>query len=314
MTLIIQIPCYNEEDNLRQVVNDLPKSIPGIDKIEIQIIDDGSTDSTAEVIRSINPAHVITFKQNRGLAAAFRAGAANAIRVGADILVNTDADNQYVGEDVRKLVEPLVNRRADVVVGCRPIVDHPEFTFVKKLLQLLGSKVLRTLSQTTVRDAASGFRAYSRDALLHLNVYTRFSYCMETLIQAGLTNLKVESVDIRVNPKTRDSRLFKSIFSYIYKSGATMVNVFFLYRAKDVFFLLGLGSLAGAVALAGRYLVLVLMYDYPRGTFWPSVVLAGILLALSVQLVIAGILASLVASNRQLLEELVYNSRKGSDD
>lgn len=312
MKLLIQVPCYNEQDNLPQTVSDLPKHLPGIDKIELQLIDDGSSDNTAQVIERLKPDYVITFKQNKGLAAAFRAGMENAIKVGADILVNTDADNQYVGADIAKLVQPIVEGRADVVVGSRPIKDHPEFSLIKKLLQICGSWVLRNASKTTVRDAASGFRAYSRDAFLHLNVYTRFSYCMETLIQSGLMNLKVMSVDIRVNGKTRESRLFKSIFSYVYKSGATIINVTILYRAKEFFFSIGALLMLAAVILATRYFVLITYYDRPSGAFWPSVILAGILFALSVQFFLTGIITSLIGSNRQLLEEVNYRLRKES--
>jgi glycosyltransferase involved in cell wall biosynthesis len=215
--LIIQIPCLNEAKTLPATLADLPESIPGIETIEVQIIDDGSVDGTADVARVHGVKHIVSMGSNRGLAKAFAAGVAHAISLGADIVVNTDADNQYCGEDIAKLIPPILENQADIVVGCRPILEHPEFTPVKKALQLAGSWALRKISRTTVRDAPSGFRAFSRLACQRLFIHSTFSYCIETLVQAGNTGLRVKSVDIRVNPQTRPSRLFNSIPQYLKK-------------------------------------------------------------------------------------------------
>jgi glycosyltransferase involved in cell wall biosynthesis len=313
MKLIIQIPCHNEEHTLPQTFADLPTRIDGIDVIETQIVDDGSTDNTVEVAKKLGVTHIISFKNNKGLAAAFKAGAQHALEHGADILVNTDGDNQYFGGDISRLVKPIVDGQADIVIGCRPIKDHPEFSFIKKILQRLGSMVLRNISKTNVRDAASGFRAYSKTSLMHLNIYSSFSYCMETLIQAGLSNMKVDNIDIQVNPKTRDSRLFKSIFEYISRSGSTMVGIFLVYRAKKLFLLLSGITLLFSLILLGRYVILISFMGANGSGFWPSVILSGVLLAISFQLLFTGILASLVSSNRMLLEEIKYRLAKMED-
>lgn len=310
MKLIIQIPCFNEEDTLPATLRDLPRHIEGVDSIEIQIIDDGSTDRTVEVARELGVHHIISFRQNRGLAAAFKAGMDSALERGADILVNTDADNQYRGSDIAKIVRPIIEHRADIVIGCRPIMDHPEFSFPKKILQRFGSWVLRNVSRTSVRDAASGFRAYSLNGMLRLNIYSKFSYCMETLIQAGRLNMKIESVDIRVNPKTRESRLFTSIKSYILKSGRTIVDMYLLYRARFVFVTVSLLFFSAAATLAARYLILIYFFGADRTQFWPSIILSGVLVVMSLQTLMTGILASLVAANRHLSEEVIYRLKK----
>lgn len=208
LKLIIQIPCLNEEETLASTLRDLPGQIPGIDSLEVLVVDDGSTDRTAEVARENGVQHILSLGTDRGLAVAFQSGIAHALSLGADIVVNTDADNQYCGGDIAKLVQPILSGEADMVIGCRPIADHPEFSLPKKILQMLGSWTLRLISKTRARDAASGFRAFSRETCRRIFVHTRFSYCMETLIQAGNSGLRVASVDIRINPKTRDSRLF----------------------------------------------------------------------------------------------------------
>lgn len=309
MKLIIQIPCFNEEKTLTQTYLDLPKTIEGIDCIETQIIDDGSTDRTIEVARFLGIHHIVCFKQNKGLAAAFRAGVTNAIVHGADILVNTDGDNQYCGGDIRKLIRPIVSGEADMVIGARPINEHPEFSFLKKRLQNIGSWTLRKVSKTSVPDAASGFRAYSRDALMHINVFSDFSYCMETLIQAGHNNLKVESVDIRVNNKTRESRLFRNVPQYVWQSAKTIVHVFLLYRSGPAFSTLGAVLFFAAVAVVARYLFLLIFHDAPGSVFWPSIILASTLLTTSFISYLAGVICSHIAANRKLLEEVLYRLR-----
>ncbi len=311
MHLFIQIPCLNEEDTLPQTLADLPREIPGIDKIEFLVIDDGSTDRTSEVARECGAHHVLTLGSNRGLATAFRKGVDYALARGADIIVNTDGDNQYRGADIPKLVQPVLEDRADIVVGSRPIVDHPEFGLVKKVLQLAGSWVLRLISKTTVRDAPSGFRAFSREACMRIFLYTRFSYCMETLIQAGNNGLRIASVDIRVNPKTRDSRLFSSIPQYIWKTGSTMVSMFILYRPGRLFLTLAAGFGAAAFVLAARFIWLVYLIDNPdpARTYLPSFVAGAVCAILAFLMVVVTILAELSRAQRRLTEEALYQAR-----
>lgn len=311
MKLIIQIPCYNEEQTLPLVIQDLPTSIPGVAKIETQIIDDGSHDNTIEVAQKLGVNHIIKFKHNQGLAKAFKAGVENALKQGADILVNTDGDNQYKGQDITKLVQPLVKKHADMVVGARPIQDHPEFSNFKKQLQKFGSWVVRKISQTEIIDTTSGFRAYNKEAMLRMNLYSEFSYTLETLIQAGLSNLRVDSVNIRVNPKTRESRLFKNIFHYLYKSTGTILKIGILYRATLFLGVSAFITFSLAIILTLRFIYrITFMPTSSAGTFWPSVILAGILLLISILLYITGIIASLIASNRKLNEEVLYRLKK----
>jgi glycosyltransferase involved in cell wall biosynthesis len=313
MKLVIQIPCFNEEQTLPQTIRDLPKSIPGIDEIEILVVDDGSTDRTVEVARSCGAHHVLSLGTNRGLGRAFALGLEKALSLRADIVVNTDGDNQYAGADVAKLVEPVLRHQADMVVGCRPITNHPEFSPLKKMLQLLGSWTLRLLSNTNVRDASSGFRAFSKETCKRLMIYTRFSYCMETLIQAGNSHLRVDSVDIRVNPTTRQSRLFKSLPEYLWKSGSTMVSMFVHYRPSLFFGLLAAANFAGAVFIGLRYLYHVYLAPAATGdhrTYIPSLILLAVLAIIGVGLATLAIIAELLRMNRGLIEEMVYRLRR----
>jgi glycosyltransferase involved in cell wall biosynthesis len=311
MRLFIQIPSLNEEETLPQTLADLPREIPGIESIEYLVIDDGSTDRTAEVARECGAHHVLRLGSNRGLATAFRMGVDYALAHGADIVVNTDGDNQYCGADIAKLVQPILTGNADLVVGCRPITDHPEFGPIKKLLQLLGSATLRTISKTTVRDAPSGFRAFSRETCQRIFLYSKFSYCMETLIQAGNNGLRISSVDIRVNPKTRDSRLFKSIPQYIWKTGSTMVSMFVLYRPGRFFISLALPFLMFAAALGVRFVYLIYGLEQrdPTRSHLPSLILLTLLATFGLALVIAGIFAELIRSQRRLTEEVLYQTK-----
>lgn len=310
MNLVIQVPCFNEEKTLPQTVAELPREIDGIDKIEIQVINDGSTDQTLEIARQCGVHHIVDLRQNRGLAQAFKAGIENALRLGANIIVNTDGDNQYSGADISKLVQPILEKRADIVIGARPISAHKEFSALKKLLQGVGSVVLRKISKTNVLDAASGFRAYTADAAMHINVLTRFSYCLETLIQAGYKNLKIVSVPIRVNPKTRESRLYRNIVQYLLQSTATIIRIFIVYRASYFFSLLGILPIIFAIILAGRYTYFVFIMKEHMTGFWPSIVLAGFLLVIGFQLFLTGVIAEVGASNRKLTEELLYRQRQ----
>ena len=314
MKLVIQIPCFNEQQTLPQTIRDLPKSIPGIDVIEILVVDDGSTDRTVEVARLCGAHHVLSMGTNRGLGRVFAAGIEKAVALGADIVVNTDGDNQYVGADIAKLVEPILQRQADMVVGCRPILDHPEFSLLKKVLQLAGSWTLRLLSKTSVRDAPSGFRAFSREACLRLVIYSRFSYCMETLIQAGNSHLRVGSVDIRVNSTTRQSRLFKSLPEYLWQSGSTMATMFIHYRPSLFFGLLAAVNFAGAASIGLRFIYLV--YLVPASvagghrTYIPSLILLAILAFFGAGAAALAIIANLLRGNRRLSEEILYQLRR----
>ena len=312
MKLVIQIPCFNEQQTLPQTIRDLPKSIPGIDVIEILVVDDGSTDRTVEVARSCGAHHILSLGTNRGLGRAFATGLEKAVLLHADIVVNTDGDNQYVGADIAKLVEPILQHRADMVVGCRPITNHPEFSPLKKMLQLAGSWTLRLLSKTSVRDAASGFRAFSKEACKRLVIHTRFSHCMETLIQAGNSHLRVDSVDIRVNSTTRQSRLFKSTPEYLWKSGATMVAMFVHYRPSLFFGLLSAVNFAGAAFIGLRFLYLVYLApaSVAHRTYIPSLILLAVLAIFGGGLAVLAIIADLLRGNRRLIEEIIYQQRR----
>ena len=306
MKLFIQIPCFNEEATLPQTIADLPKRIDGIDEIEVMVVDDGSTDLTVAVAREQGVKHIVSHGSNRGLAAAFSSGRDYALAHGADILVNTDADNQYCGADIAKLVVPILANKADIVVGSRPILEHKEFSALKKFLQLCGSWALRRISKTTVRDAPSGFRAFSRGALERIFLHSRFSYCMETLIQAGTTGLRVASVDIRVNPKTRDSRLFKSIPQYLRKTGGTMLAMFVLYRPGAFFSLLSTPFFALSLFLGLRYIWLVLILAIGgKIHYLPSLFLLVISSFAGFSCLLLATLGSLLAANRRLAEEQI---------
>lgn len=312
MKLIIQIPCFNEEKTLPQTVADLPRKISGIDLIEIMVIDDGSTDRTVEVAHQLGVDHIVRLGSNRGLATAFRRGIEYALANDADIVVNTDADNQYCGADIPKLLEPILLNEADLVVGCRPIVDHPEFNLAKKILQLLGSWTLRKISKTTVQDAASGFRAFSRETCKRIFIHSRFSYCMETLIQAGNSGIRVSSVDIRINAKTRESRLFKSIPQYIIKSGSAMLIMFGLYRPGRFFSCLASPFIGMALFLGFRYLYMVYIKieHVTNRTYLPSLILLVVCIIIGTMLLGLGIIAEMLKAQRCVAEENLYLQRK----
>lgn len=310
MKVFIQIPCFNEELTLPEVIRDLPTQIDGVDEIEVMIVDDGSSDKTIEVARSLGIKHIVALETNRGLATAFRRGVEYALAHGADILVNTDGDNQYFGGDIGKLCQPILEKKADLVVGCRPITGHKEFSPLKKLLQLLGSWTLRRISKTTVRDAASGFRAFSRETLLRIFIHSRFSYCMETLIQAGNSGLRVSSVDIRVNPKTRESRLFKSIPQYIKKSGGTMLAMFILYRPGRFFFTLSLPFWAFSLLIGLRAVYLVMFHSLRYREFIPSYFILLFSATLAIVLCLLALVGELLKAQRRISEEQLYIMRQ----
>ena len=305
--LIIQIPCYNEEKTLLATLNDLPKEIKGVDEIQVLVINDGSTDETAKVASSWG-AKVVEISSNKGLANAFRTGVQTALSLGADIIVNTDADNQYCASDIEKLVQPILSLEADIVVGARDILNIKDFSPLKKMLQKLGSFVLRLLSSTKVEDAPSGFRAFSRDAAINLNVFDNYTYTMETLVQAGAKGLRVKSVPISVNSKTRDSKLVKNMFSYICKSMKTTIRMFIVYRPFRFFF-----SLALLLGLFGLLLVGRFLFFYFNGDgngHIQSLIFAAVFLLSAVQLVIVAILGDLLSINRRLLEDVQTRLKK----
>ncbi len=307
MKLVIQIPCYNEASTLQATVRSLPEDIAEVDCIEYLVIDDGSSDGTAKAARSLGVHHVVRHPRNRGLARAFETGLRSSVQMGADIIVNTDADNQYCGADIPKLIEPILRGEADMVVGERPIRDIAHFSFFKKLLQRLGSWAVRLLSATAVPDATSGFRAYSREAALRLNIFSHYTYTLETLIQAGHSNIQVASVPIRVNAPLRESRLIKNIPSYIKKSVSTMFRIFLLYRPLRLF--ASLGSIVfGAGFLLGARFVYYFLIGQGDGHI-QSLILAATLLLMGFQLGILGLVADLTASNRRILEDLQYEQR-----
>ena len=308
MKLIIQIPCLNEAATLPATLADLPRTAPDFDSLEWLIIDDGSTDETARVAREHGVDHVVRFNANKGLALAFQAGIDACVKLGADVIVNTDADNQYRGEDILKLVEPILKHQADMVVGDRQVQHHPEFSATKKLLQRLGSWVVRRASGTEVPDATSGFRAYTRDAALRLNVVSRFSYTLETLIQAGKTDLTVTSVPIRTNPKSRESRLFKSTFHYVKRSVGTIFQIWTMYGPLPAFLWPALVFALGGSALVGRFLWHYFESPGPTGHV-QSLVLGAAFLIVAFLLVMLGIMSDLLRSNRILTERALHRIR-----
>ena len=312
MKLFIQIPCLNEEKTLPDVLKGIPESIPGIDKIEILVIDDGSSDKTVKKAKKHGVKHILKLGTNRGLAYAFMSGVNYCLEHGADIVVNTDGDNQYFGADIEKLVLPILEDTADMVVGSRPIWKHKEFSAVKKFFQLLGSRTLRLISKTKIKDAPSGFRAMSRKACMQLYVYSRFSYTMETLIQAGNSNMRVKSVDVRVNPKTRESRLFNSSFEHIRKSGATILTMFVLYRPGRFFSLIALIFLLPSLFLGFRfiYLVFITQHPDPERTYIPSLILLAIFAFIGIFSVFLGIIGELIKQQRKLMEEINKNLKE----
>ncbi len=308
MKLIIQIPCYNEEKTLPAVIADLPKKIDNITEIETLIIDDGSTDRTSEVAKKLGVNHIIRFRRNKGLANGFRAGLDACLKYGADIIVNTDADNQYCGGDIARLVEPIAKGYADMVVGVRPIDSIKDFSWIKKKLQKFGSFVVRIFSRTEVPDATSGFRAFSKEAALQINVFSEYTYTLETLIQAGEKKLKLIYVPIRVNVKTRESRLFKSIPAYISRSITTLIRVSVLYRPLKYFLYIG-----SSIFFIGTLLGLRFIYFYLTGSgggHIQSLILASVFLTLGFQLIMFALLADVVATVRKLSEDIQVRVRR----
>jgi len=307
--LIIQIPCFNESSTLPGTLAELPKAIPGVDQIEVLIVDDGSGDDTADVARELGVDHVVRFPENRGLAAAFRAGLEESLRCGADVIVNTDADNQYNADDIVKLVEPILAGEADIVIGDRGVGELQQFSPIKRYLQRLGSWFVGRASGLRTPDATSGFRAFARDAALHTIVQSGYSYTLETLIQAGARGRTVKSVPIRVNPQTRPSRLMRSIPHYIAKSSVTIMRAYAMYRPLQVFSVIGLTFIGAGLIPGLRFLYFYFWLDERLGHI-QSLILCAILLIVGFQILLIGLLADILSSSRKIIEETAYRVRK----
>ncbi|MFP5356246.1 MAG: glycosyltransferase family 2 protein, partial [Gemmatimonadota bacterium] len=304
MKLIIQIPCFNEAATLPPTLRDLPRAIPGVDVIEYLIIDDGSRDDTAQVARANGVHHVVQFERNRGLAAAFRAGLEESLRQGADIIVNTDADNQYQASDIATIVKPIVEKEAELVVGDRGVGELPNFSPIKRKLQVFGSWVIGRAAELRTPDATSGFRAMSREAALKTIVLSDYSYTLESLIHAGSRKAAVTSVRIGINPQTRPSRLMKSIPHYIRKSGVTIMRAYTMYRPLRVFAAVGAILIVAGCIPGVRFLWFYFNGD--RVGHVQSLILAAILIIVGFQILLIGLLADLIANNRKMLEETLY--------
>ena len=308
MKLIIQIPCYNEEETLHIALDHLPKQIEGIDKIEILIINDGSQDGTVQKALDWGVDHVVSFKQNRGLAKGFVAGLDACLRCGADIIVNTDADDQYNGEDIEKLVRPILNGEADIVIGARPIDETEHFSYVKKRLQHLGSWTVRKASKTVIPDAPSGFRAYSREAAMRINVINDYTYTLETIVQAGRERIPMTSVPVRTNPELRSSRLFHSMWGYIKKSILTIIRSYMWYRPLTFFTLVGI-----PFAIVGLVFIFRFLWFYFQGSsagHIQSLILAATLLIIGFITFMIGLVADMIAANRKILQDTQYHVKR----
>lgn len=302
MKLIIQIPCYNEENTLTATIEDLPKHIDGIDIIETLIIDDGSSDKTSDVAEWVGVNHIIKLPRHTGLAGAFKAGLNECLKLGADIIVNTDADNQYNAADIKELVRPILQKQADMVIGARPINKIKGFTPLKILMQNIGSLVMRLVSHTPVKDAPSGFRAFSAECASSLNIFDNYTYTMETIIQAKAKDFRVISVPVRVNPQTRKSRLVKNIFSYIQKSAFTIIRMFIVYRPFRFFALVSAIFLILGLLLAARFLYF--FFTSGGNGHVQSLIFSAILLLTGIQTGLIGVIADLAAINRKLAEDI----------
>lgn len=308
MKLIIQIPCYNEAETLEIALNDLPRHIDGIDQIEYLIINDGSIDNTVEVAKKWGVHYIVELKRNKGLAKGFMAGLDACLRNGADIIVNTDADNQYCGADIEKLVRPILECKTDIVIGSRPIDDTEHFSPTKKRLQHFGSWVVRKASNSTVEDAPSGFRAFSREAAMRLNVTNEYTYTLETIVQAGREKIAMESLPIRTNGELRPSRLFHSMWGYVKKSMLTIIRAYMMYKPLAFFSVIGSIGFGTGLIIGIRFLV-YWMNGMGNGHV-QSLILASTLMLLGFQTIVVGMLSDIISSNRKILEDVQYHVRK----
>jgi glycosyltransferase involved in cell wall biosynthesis len=300
MKLIVQIPCFNEEATLAQTLAEIPRTIPGVDCVEVLIVDDGSTDQTVAIARSHGVDHIVSHKRNRGLARAFRTGLDTCLRLGADIIVNTDGDNQYAGRDIARLVQPILDGQAEIVIGDRQTDRIGHFSPLKRQLQRTGSAVVRALSETDVPDVVSGFRALSRDAAIHLNILSPFSYTVEMVIQAGKKHMAIASVPIDTNPVQRKSRLFRSMPGFIRDQLTTIVRMYAMYQPLRVFFLIGMTILAVGAIPVVRFLYFWAIGDGDGHV--QSLILGGVLLMMGFLTLMIGLVADLIHFNRHLIE------------
>jgi glycosyltransferase involved in cell wall biosynthesis len=308
MKLIIQIPCWDEEDQLPTTLADLPREVAGVDVVEWLVIDDGSTDRTVEVARQHGVDHIVRLTNNKGLAAAFQAGLDASLKLGADIIVNTDADNQYNAGDIPNLIEPILKGRADMVVGARPIDSIEHFSPIKKRLQRVGSAVVRRASQTTVEDTTSGFRAYNREAALQVNVVSKFTYTLETIIQAGKMTVAIDHVPVATNPKTRESRLFPSMWAYVRRNGVAIFRIYAMYEPLRVFMAAALVLGVGALVLWARFIISYV--DGNGGGHVQSLILGAVLFIASVQLAALGVMGDILAGSRVISQRTLERVRR----
>jgi glycosyltransferase involved in cell wall biosynthesis len=308
LRLVVQVPCLNEEETLPLVLESIPKQIPGIEEIVVLIIDDGSTDRTVEVAKSYGVTHFVRHARNRGLGRSFHDGVQRALELGADILVNTDGDNQYPQDSIGDLVQPIVSGKADIVIADRQVHLVEHFSKFKILMQKFGSRIVNLAAGTDVPDAASGFRAYSRESMMLLNTITRFSYCMETIIQAGNKKLSISSIPVRTNPKTRESRLFKSTRQHIFNSAAAIVRAYIMYKPYVIFSTLA--ALFGLLGLIPFVRFAILQFEENPGGHLQSLIIGTILLIIAFLCVIIGIISDLIRTNRMLIEDTLEHTKK----
>lgn len=308
MKLIIQIPCFNEEKTLKNTLDDLPRQLPGIDEIEYLVINDGSSDATSSIAREWGVNYIVNFTRNKGLAKGFMAGIDVALENGADIIVNTDADNQYLGKDVAKLIQPILEQRADIVIGARPIDDIEDFSFIKKKLQHIGSWAVRQASKTDVPDAPSGFRAYSREAALRLNVVNDYTYTLETIVQAGREKISIASVPIGTNPAARPSRLSNSMLGYVRTSMLTILRAYLVYKPLKAFLFISIFPTIPGLAIWIRFLYF--LKTQGGAGHIQSLILACTLIVIGFVCIMIGILGDTICANRKILQDVQYHTRK----
>jgi len=308
MKLIIQIPCLNEEESLPKTLGDLPKKIDGIDVIETLIIDDGSTDRTTDVAKEHGVNHFVRFTRHKGLARAFQAGLDASLNAGADIIVNTDADGQYKGEDIPRLIEPILHKQADIVIGNRNIENVKQFSFIKKRLQRIGSFVVRHLAGSTIADVTTGFRAYSKEAAMRLNIISEYTYTLESVIQAEHKDLAIANITVSTNTVKRESRLFRSIPEYIKRSIITIIRVYAMFNPFRIFVTLGAGIITLGAIIGSRFLF---YYMLGQGTGKiQSLILAAVLILVGFQLLVVALVSDLIAANRRLIEDTLLRIKR----